>query len=148
MANLEANKQLCRDYFAAFLKGDTDWMKKHIAPTFVRHDPGLPFEVKGPEGVKQLHDVLMPAFPDMQLPLLDFVAEGEKVLVRLKVQATSNRPAGGSTSMCLTCSRSATACWSSTGRCSTTSACSSSLTRCRPEAGTRIPRRRPRCTCS
>jgi predicted ester cyclase len=88
MANLEANKQLCRDYFAAFLKGDTDWMKKHIAPTFVRHDPGLPFEVKGPEGVKQLHDVLMPAFPDMQLPLLDFVAEGEKVLVRLKVQAT------------------------------------------------------------
>jgi len=33
----------------------------------------------------------MPAFPDMQLPLLDFVAEGaegDKVLVRLRVQAT------------------------------------------------------------
>lgn len=86
--SLEANKQLCRDYFAAFLKGDTAWMEAHIAPDFVRHDPGLPFEVKGPAGVKQLHDVLMPAFPDMQLPLLDFVAEGEKVLVRLKVQAT------------------------------------------------------------
>jgi predicted ester cyclase len=92
--SLEANKQLCRDYFAAFLKGDTGWMQRHIAPTFVRHDPGLPFEVRGPEGVKQLHDVLMPAFPDMQLPLLDFVAEGEKVLVRLKVQATHSGPFG------------------------------------------------------
>ena len=90
----EANKQLCRDYFQAFLKGDTEWMKKHIAAGFVRHDPGLGFEVKGPEGVKKLHDVLMPAFPDMQLPLLDFVAEGDKVLVRLKVQATHTGPLG------------------------------------------------------
>ena len=86
--SLEANKQLCRDYFKAFLAGDTGWMKKHIAPGFVRHDPGLPFEVKGPDGVKQLHDALMPAFPDMQLPLEDFVAEGEKVLVRLTIRAT------------------------------------------------------------
>lgn len=94
MNTLDANKQLCRDYFAAFLKGDTAWMERHIAPGFVRHDPGLPFAVKGPDGVKQLHDVLMPAFPDMQLPLLDFVAEGEKVLVRLKVQATHTGPFG------------------------------------------------------
>ena len=86
--SLESNKQLCRDYFTAFLKRDAAWMDKHIAPTFVRHDPGLPFEVRGPQGVLQLHDALMPAFPDMQLPLEDFVAEGEKVLVRLRVQAT------------------------------------------------------------
>ena len=84
----ESNKQLCRDYFTAFLQRDAAWMERHIAPTFVRHDPGLPFEVRGPQGVLQLHDALLPAFPDMQLPLLDFVAEGEKVLVRLKVQAT------------------------------------------------------------
>jgi predicted ester cyclase len=91
---LEGNKQLCRDYFQAFLKGDKAWMKKHIAPTFVRHDPGLPFEVKGPDGVAKLHDVLMPAFPDMELPLLDFIAEGDKVLVRLKVKGTHTGPFG------------------------------------------------------
>lgn len=84
----ETNKQLCRDYFEAFMKGDREWMNKHIAPTFERHDPGLPFEVKGPDGVFQLHQVLMPAFPDMQLPLHDFVAEGDKVLVRLTVHGT------------------------------------------------------------
>lgn len=88
MNTLEANKQLCRDYFTAFLKGDKAWWAEHIAPSFVRHDPGLPFEVRGPAGVAQLHDVLLPAFPDMKLPLEDFVAEGEKVLVRLRVQAT------------------------------------------------------------
>lgn len=91
---LEANKQLCRDYFTAFLKGDKDWWAKHISPDFVRHDPGLPFEVRGPQGVAQLHDALMPAFPDMRLPLEDFVAEGEKVLVRLRVQGTHTGPFG------------------------------------------------------
>ena len=85
---LEENKQLCRDYFTAFLAGDRQWMEEHIAPAFERHDPGLPFEVKGPDGVMQLHDALMPAFPDMELPLHDFVAEGEKVLVRLTIHAT------------------------------------------------------------
>jgi len=94
MITLESNKQLCRDYFQAFLKRDTEWMQRHIAPGFVRHDPGLPFEVRGPEGVAQLHDALLPAFPDMHLPLEDFVAEGEKVLVRLRVQATHTGPFG------------------------------------------------------
>lgn len=92
--SLESNKQLCRDYFQAFVAGDTAWMERHIAPGFVRHDPGLPFEVRGPAGVKQLHDALMPAFPDMTLPLEDFVAEGEKVLVRLRVQGTHTGPFG------------------------------------------------------
>lgn len=92
--NLESNKQLCRDYFEAFLARDTAWMQRHIAPTFVRHDPGLPFEVRGPEGVAQLHDALMPAFPDMRLELEDFVAEGEKVLVRLTVKGTHTGPFG------------------------------------------------------
>lgn len=94
MNTLEFNKQICRDYFSAFLKRDEVWMKQHIAADFVRHDPGLPFQVKGPEGVLQLHDALLPAFPDMTLPLEDFVAEGEKVLVRLRVLGTHLGPFG------------------------------------------------------
>ena len=45
-------------------------------------DPGLDFEMRGPEGVLQLHEALMPAFPNMKLDLEDLVDEGEKVLVR------------------------------------------------------------------
>ncbi len=88
MTELDADKQLCRDYFAAFLRSDEAWWRAHIAPDFRRHDPGLPFEVRGPEGVKQLADALLPGIPDMALPIEDVVAEGGKVLVRLRVVGT------------------------------------------------------------
>jgi ketosteroid isomerase-like protein len=51
MATTDDNKQLVREYFRAFLQKDEAWWRAHIAPSFVRHDPGLPFEVRGPEGV-------------------------------------------------------------------------------------------------
>ena len=88
MANTDANKQLARDYFAAFLARDEAWWREHIAPEFLRHDPGLPFEVRGPEGVKKLADALHPGIPDMDLPIEDVIAEGGKVLVRLRVKGT------------------------------------------------------------
>ncbi len=88
MSMQDDNKQLARDYFTAFLAADETWWKAHIAPEFRRHDPGLPFEVVGPQGVKQLADALLPGIPDMTLPIEDVIAEGEKVLVRLRVQGT------------------------------------------------------------
>ena len=88
MSTLEANKQLARDYFTAFLAADETWWRAHIAPDFRRHDPGLPFEVVGPEGVRQLADVLLPGIPDLELPIEDVIAEGDKVLVRLRVRGT------------------------------------------------------------
>jgi predicted ester cyclase len=88
VATTEQNKQLARDYFRAFLDRDEAWWQAHIAPTFRRNDPGLPFEVIGPAGVRQLADALHPGIPDMRLPIDDVIAEGEKVLVRLRVQGT------------------------------------------------------------
>ena len=81
-------KQLARDYFAAFLARDEAWWQAHIAPDFVRHDPGLPFAVRGPDGVRRLADALHPGIPDMTLPIEDVIAEGGKVLVRLRVKGT------------------------------------------------------------
>ena len=88
MATTDDNKQLVREYFRAFLQRDEVWWRAHVAPSFVRHDPGLPFEVRGPEGVRQLADALLPGIPDMELPIEDLVAEGEKVLARLRVKGT------------------------------------------------------------
>ena len=88
MATTDDNKQLVREYFRAFLQKDEAWWQAHIAPSFVRHDPGLPFEVRGVEGVKQLAEALLPGIPDMELPIEDLVAEDEKVLARLRVQGT------------------------------------------------------------
>jgi len=86
--SLETNKQLARDYFKAFLAKDVAWFREHIEPSFRRHDPGLPFEVVGPQGVERLADTLLPAIPDMRLDIEDVIAEGEKVLVRLTIRGT------------------------------------------------------------
>jgi len=88
MATSDDNKQLARDYFRAFLNRDEAWWETHIAHDFKRNDPGLPFQVIGPAGVKRLADILHPGIPDMQLPIEDVIAEGEKVLVRLRVKGT------------------------------------------------------------
>lgn len=88
MTDIDADKQLCRDYFDAFLRADEAWWAAHISPDFVRHDPGLPFQVRGPAGIKQLADALLPGIPDLELPIEDVVAEGGKVLVRLRVVGT------------------------------------------------------------
>lgn len=86
--SVEDNKAIARDYFEAFTSKDLAWMDEHIAPDFVRHDPGLPFEVRGPEGVRRLNSVLLTAFPDLRLDIEDEVGEGDKVLVRLTLRAT------------------------------------------------------------
>jgi len=56
MPSIENSKQMARDYLKAFAEGDEAWFRQHIAPEYRRNDPGLPFEVRGPEGVKQLSD--------------------------------------------------------------------------------------------
>ncbi len=88
MAGTEENKQIARDYLKAFVERDEAWFRRHIAPEFRRNDPGLPFEVRGPEGVKQLVDGLHSGIPDMALHIEDVIAEGEKVLVRLRAKGT------------------------------------------------------------
>jgi hypothetical protein len=126
----DTNKQICRDYFKAFLARDAGWMEKHVAKTFVRHDPGLDFEVRGPEGVMQLHDALMPAFPDMKLDLEDLVAEEKRFWCVLSsgrpIRAPSAKwppPANRFALLSSIFFRSATVCSSSTGLSSTIWAC-------------------------
>ncbi|QRE72768.1 ester cyclase [Methylobacterium aquaticum] len=82
--SIDANKDLARAYFAAFLDRDAAWWQRHIAPDFVRHDPGLNFTVRGPEGVARLGEVLHGGVTEMTLPIDEVVAEGDRVLVRLR----------------------------------------------------------------
>ncbi len=86
--SLEENKAVALGYLEAFAAGDLAAMDRFIAPGFVRHDPGLPFQVRGPDGVKQLVAALHAAFPGLALTTEDVVAEGDRVLVRLTVRVT------------------------------------------------------------
>lgn len=88
MTSIENNKQITRAYIKAFGEGDEAWFRQHIAPDYRRNDPGLPFEVRGPEGVKQLSNGFRAGIPDITLHIEDMIAEGEKVLVRLRAKGT------------------------------------------------------------
>ena len=95
MSDNEADKQLCRDYFDAFRRADAAWWEAHVSPDFVRHDPGLDFAVRGPDGMRRLAERMHGGMSgidmdirDMDLPIEDVVAENGKVLVRLRVVGT------------------------------------------------------------
>ena len=86
--SIEVNKQICLEYFEAFVKGDKEWWVKHVAPEFRRHDPGLPYEVIGPKGLQHHHDVLLTGVPDLKLHIHTVIAEGDKVLACLRFRGT------------------------------------------------------------
>ena len=81
---LAANKQRTRDYFKAFATQDRAWLDANVAPTYIRQDTTLPFEVVGPDGVMTLGDVLLGAFSEIELDIQEVIAENDKVLVHLR----------------------------------------------------------------
>lgn len=88
MADREHNKRVALEYFDAFVAGDEAWWQRNVSPAFKRHDPGLPYDVVGPAGLQHHHDVLLTGVPDLNLPILDVMEDGGKVLVRLRFRGT------------------------------------------------------------
>ena len=84
--SMESNKDLVRAYFVAFRDRDVTWWDRFIAPDFVRHDPGLDFEVRGPAGVAKLATVLHGGLSDIDMRIDEVIAEGDRVLARLRFQ--------------------------------------------------------------
>ena len=82
------NKRVAIEYFAAFVVGDAAWWRDNVSPDFRRHDPGLPYEVIGPDGLQHHHNVLLTGVPDLNLPIHDVMEDEGKVLVRLRFRGT------------------------------------------------------------
>ena len=79
MASPNENKQLAKDYFRAFQAHDEEWWARHISPDFVRHDPGLPFEVRGVDGVRPT-DLVARAGGALSRGGIDLAAAGSRRL--------------------------------------------------------------------
>jgi predicted ester cyclase len=86
--SIESNKALALAYFLAFRDCDEAWWDAHIAPEFIRHDPGLDFAVEGPAGIRKLAAVLHGGLSDIDYPIVQVVAEGDRVLIHLRQVAT------------------------------------------------------------
>jgi steroid delta-isomerase-like uncharacterized protein len=67
-------------------QGDLERIEELFASDFVRHDPGR--EIRGREENRQFIKGFRAAFPDVHFTVLDQIAEGDKVAVRYRLEAT------------------------------------------------------------
>ena len=86
--SLEENKAIVRRWFAETDRGNTAIVDELCAPDYIDHNPPLPDMPAGRAGVHRANAVLRAAFPDTVHTIEDQVAEGDKVVTRLRGRAT------------------------------------------------------------
>ncbi|MEO5980019.1 MAG: ester cyclase [Chryseolinea sp.] len=85
--DLEANRQVVRNYHDVWSNGQLGLLDTIISPDFVCHFiAGL--EWKGIEGAKNSISNHKKAFPDWTEEIVDIIAEGDKVVTRYKSSGT------------------------------------------------------------
>ena len=85
----EENKAIVRRYFQEILDGgNLDLVDEIFEPQYILHDPSSPQEVRGVEGTKRFVGMFRSAFPDIAHSIEDQIAEGDKVVTRLRARAT------------------------------------------------------------
>jgi predicted ester cyclase len=85
----EQNTAVVRAIEAAWDAGALDALDAHFAPDFNNRQsrtPGLP---AGLAGAKLSHQGAIAAFPDRHVEILDTVAQGDRVFVRMRVTGTN-----------------------------------------------------------
>ena len=84
----EENKAIVRRVEAAWNDGNLDALDPLFAPNFAPASavPGLP---PGLAGAKLAHQSSMQSFPDRQTMIEDLIAEGDKVVVRMRMTGTN-----------------------------------------------------------
>ena len=84
----EENKALVRRWFAETDKGNDAIIDELCAPDYVDHSPPLPGMGEGSAAVRRANAALGAAFPDTVHIIEDQIAEGDKVVTRLRGRAT------------------------------------------------------------
>jgi predicted ester cyclase len=89
-AEFSANKDLVRRYLGDILSaGRLDLLDQLLSPDFVDSTPGAPKDVRGPDLVRSAQQRAREIFPEVEYKVDDLIAEGDKVVARYTVRATS-----------------------------------------------------------
>jgi steroid delta-isomerase-like uncharacterized protein len=79
----EENKAVVRRFLEeVFSGGNLELVDEIFAPHYALHDPSVPGEVRGPEGMKQYVSMYRGAYPDTRFTVEDQIAEGDEVVTR------------------------------------------------------------------
>ncbi len=83
----EDNKAIVRRAYDAINRNDLDALEEMVDSDITDHDPA-PGQGPGLEGVKQYFSSLHAAFPDVHMDVEDMIAEGDKVVTRVRMSGT------------------------------------------------------------
>ena len=81
------NKAIARRGYEAINQNNLDALDEVAAPDLTDHDPA-PGQAPGLEGVKQWFSSMHTAFPDFRMNVEDMIAEGDKVVARVRMSGT------------------------------------------------------------
>jgi steroid delta-isomerase-like uncharacterized protein len=85
----EENKAISRRSGEEIFNGGNLGLADELyAPDYVLHDPSLPEDLHGPEGLKQYATMSRRTFPDARVTVEDQIAEGDKVVDRWTARGT------------------------------------------------------------
>jgi steroid delta-isomerase-like uncharacterized protein len=89
MSSAQENKAVSRRVAEEiFNQGKLDLADELYTPDYVLHDPSLPEDLHGPEGLKQYAAMNLGAFPDARVTVEDQIAEGDMVVTRWRAAGT------------------------------------------------------------
>jgi steroid delta-isomerase-like uncharacterized protein len=83
----DENKTVVRRVYEAFSENNLDVLDELIASDFTDHNPN-PGQSPGLEGLKQFISSMHTTLPDLQVNVEDMIAEGDKVVARLRISGT------------------------------------------------------------
>ena len=83
----ESNKALAREFYEKVSAGDLSVTDTHVADNLIEHEefPGIP---PNKEGVRMFFQMMRSAFPDFRMSVEDIIEEGDKLVVRFRMQGT------------------------------------------------------------
>lgn len=84
----DANKALIRRWFEAMDTGNLEIIYELLPEDYIDHNPPLPDLPGGREGIVQAVNALRHGFPDAVHTIEDQMAEGDKVMTRVRVRGT------------------------------------------------------------
>jgi steroid delta-isomerase-like uncharacterized protein len=68
--------------------GDLDVADEIYAPDCILHDPSLPENLRGPEGIKHYAGMYRNAFPDLRVTIEEEICEGDRMAMRWTARGT------------------------------------------------------------
>jgi len=82
------NIQIAHQQIAALNARDLDRYLQRIDSSYVGESETLPAPVHGPEGVRQMLNMVFTAFPDLRFEVEQILASGDHVVARLRMTGT------------------------------------------------------------